>query len=150
MKLRVRGSKVLLKHTYVPRWFWVVTLLIVWNIVMFSILANVFVMCALALIAIATPLLIYQLVSETYILTDREVVVLRGRKVVKRLLIDVTMVFRIYREKMYYFPPGKVIGDVAISRLGSKEPLVLIKSVPYPRDTLENILREMKRLGRRI
>ncbi len=145
MGIKVRGTKVIFRHNYVPRWMWIVSLLIMWNAVMFGFFITHPVSYALIVFGVLVPIIMPMLMSTIYVITDKEIVVVKRKKIIQRVRLDDTLDFKSSNVKAYIFSLGQPVGDIDVYRISSGETVLTIKGVRNPDEKIRFIRSELKK-----
>lgn len=145
MGIKVRGTRVIFRHSYVPRWMWIVSLLIMWNAVMFGFFIAHPVSYALIVFGVLVPIIMLMLMSKIYVITDKEIVVVKRKKVIQRVKLDGTLDFKSSNVKAYIFSFGQPVGDIEVYRISSGETVLTIKGVRDPDEKIRFIRNELKK-----
>ena len=145
MGIKVRGTRVIFRHSYVPRWMWIVTLLIMWNAVMFGFFITHPASYALIVFGVLVPIIMLMLMSKIYVITDKEIVVVKRKKVIQRVKLDGTLDFKSSNVKAYIFSFGQPVGDIEVYRISSGETVLTIKGVRDPDEKIRFIRNELKK-----
>jgi len=143
--IKVRGTRVIFRHSYVPRWMWIVSLLIMWNAVMFGFFIAHPVSYALIVFGVLVPIIMLMLMSKIYVITDKEIVVVKRKKVIQRVKLDGTLDFKSSNVKAYIFSFGQPVGDIEVYRISSGETVLTIKGVRDPDEKIRFIRNELKK-----
>ena len=149
VRVRVRGTKVIFRHNYVPRWLWIVSLLIMWNALLFGFYITQEIHpigYALVILGVVIPVSLFVVLSETYIVTDKEIVVVKCRKVIKRIKLDNTIDFRSTGAKVYIFSFGQPVGDIEVYRAEDEGAVLIIKGVRDPEEKIRYIKSGLKKI----
>ena len=148
VRIRVKGTKVIFKHNYVPRWLWIVSLLIMWNALLFGFYITQEIHpagYALVILGVVTPITLFVILSENYIITNKEIVVVKHRRIAQRLKLDDTIDFRSTETKAYIFSLGQPVGDIEVFRVDDDRTVLVIKGVREPEEKIRYIKTELKK-----
>ncbi|RLG89283.1 MAG: hypothetical protein DRO15_00850 [Thermoprotei archaeon] len=137
MKLKVRGKRVVWRHNYTPRWLWIIILIVSWNLIIFGMFIEHPLSYTLIVLAVLLPLLFLRFLTTTYIVTDKEIVVVKRGKIVNRLDISRGASFRATSEKIYIFSFGQPVGNIEVYGKDPAKPILIIKNVRSPRERVK-------------
>jgi len=145
--IKIRGTKVIFRHSYVPKWMWIVSLLIMWNAVMFGFYIAHPVSYVLIVIGVLIPIIMPMLMSTIYVITDKEIVVAKRKRIIQRVRLDSTIDFKSSNVKAYIYSFGQPVGDIEVYRVSNDEIILTIKGVRNPDEKIRFIRNELKKSG---
>ena len=117
-RVRLRGSKIILQQSYTPPWIWIAVALVLWNALMAGwFIPNKLVEITVLLVGFALSLVIPLYFSIIYVVTDKEIAIIRRYgKIERKVGIDSTVSFKVVnlRRRSPISNPKESRGDIAV------------------------------------